>query len=86
MGWGAIAIAISGVVEQGLLLFNEERRTRFMAEHRDILDTLDTLKRRRFPYYSDVALIRKRKEFINFITAFGKELGYVAASLTRSPK
>lgn len=44
---------ILGIVKDGLALWSEERRTRFMKEHHKLLTEVSNAQDKTFPHYND---------------------------------
>ena len=69
-----LVTAILQVVSEGMKFLNERQRTKVMREHRELLEELESAKSRRFPFYSDLLIIRRTKKLTIFLVSFAKEL------------
>jgi len=65
---------ILGIVKDGMALWSEERRTRFMKKHHNLIQDLSNAENKTHPDYndSDVDLLRERLR--NFLQAYWSEL------------
>ena len=65
---------IGGIVHEGLVAWNEKRRTRFLDEHAEILEELREIENGNFPDYTDADLMLAQERYKDFLTAYHTEL------------
>lgn len=65
---------VGGIVYEGVKLWSEERRTRFMDEYKDILDRITDASNAKVPEYTDAEYDLAEQERVNFLKAFHTEL------------
>lgn len=65
---------IAGIVLEGLKVFSEERRTRFMDEYHDIITEIESAKTDRSDNYTDARIDVGKKRKKLFLEAYHKEL------------
>jgi hypothetical protein len=65
---------IGQIVLEGVQLWSEERRTRFMDEYKDILDRITEAENAKPPIYTDSELDLAEQERMNFLEAYHTEL------------
>lgn len=72
--WTAILGPVLDIVKEGLIGWNEERRTRFMDEHREILEALRFVENAVGDDYNDDELGLIKENYIDFLLAYKNEL------------
>ena len=70
----ALLPILGGIVQEGMKAWNEERRTRFMDRHHDILERLNNAENAQGEDYSDAELNLAQEELATFLTAYHSEL------------
>jgi len=65
---------IGDIVLEGLKTFNEERRTRFMDDHHEIITELNRAKNDLTEGYSDDAIMIAKKDLMLFMQSYYTEL------------
>lgn len=65
---------ITGILFEGMKLWNEERRGRFMKKHKKVLDKIAEEENKEYPEYTDAALGLANEELENFLTAYWHEV------------
>ena len=67
---------IAALLLEGMKAWNEERRTRFMAEHHELMTKIEVLKSRTGKDWIDSDLAVAKRDLELFIKAYAKEVGY----------
>lgn len=73
----ALIPIIAGLLLEGVKAWSEERRTRFMDEHHELLQRIETLRSRKGRKWIDSDLAVAIKDLTIFVKAYAKEIGYV---------
>lgn len=68
---------IAGLLLEGIKAWNEDRRTRFMDEYKDLLSKIESMSRRQPKDWIDSDLAVAQKDLKIFLQAYAKEVGYV---------
>lgn len=65
---------ITGILFEGMKLWNEKRRDRFMKKHHKILEKITNAQNETYPDYNDARLNLAEEELENFLTAYYHEI------------
>lgn len=73
----ALIPLIAGLLLEGMKAWNEDRRTRFMDEHHELITKIEILKSRKGRKWIDSDLAVAVRDLTLFVKAYAKEIGYV---------
>ena len=69
-----LAVVIGGIILEGMKLWSQERKHKFMNEYHEILTLIDEAKRREIGDYTDAENDVLKREFKIFLEAYRREL------------
>lgn len=69
-----LLIPIMNIIEDISSTWSEERKTRFLKDHHEILTEIKNAKNKIYPNYTDAALDLANQRLCIFVEAFGSQL------------
>lgn len=64
---------VLGIVKEGMVAWNQGRRTRFMKKHKKFLDQLSEAENKLPPEYTDAEVDISKEKLLNFLKAYHEE-------------
>ena len=73
---------ILSIIKEGIKLWSEERRARFLNEYHDVLEEVQNAKNKEYPEYTDIDIDIANGKLRILLEAFSSELkGHVVENL-----